>query len=121
MQVEYRTALAQERSIAAEIDRLKGASLDEQDRSVQLGILERDAEKARLLYDALLQRFNEVSAQSQGILSNAALLGRAEPSFRPSSSPWPLYLALALILGSFLSVAYVATTRPGQPDYPRPA
>jgi polysaccharide biosynthesis transport protein len=107
VQAEYRTALAQENSIAAEIGRLKSASFNERDRSVQLGILEREAEKARSLYDMVLQRYNEVNAQSQGLLNNASLLGRATPAFRPVSAPTLLYVALALILGALLSAIYV--------------
>jgi polysaccharide biosynthesis transport protein len=113
VQVDYRTALAQERSIASEIERLKNASLDEQDRSVQLGILEREADKARTLYDSVLQRYNEVTAQSQGMLSNTTILGRAAPTFRAVGAPTLLFMALALIAGALLSAFYVAIREMG--------
>jgi polysaccharide biosynthesis transport protein len=113
VQAEYRTALAQENSIAAEIGMLKSASFNERDRSVQLGILEREAEKARSLYDTTLQRYNEVNAQSQGLLNNASLLGRATPAFRPVGSPTLLYIGLALIFGTLLSAIYMGARELG--------
>jgi polysaccharide biosynthesis transport protein len=110
---EYRTALAQEQSLAGEMARMKSASFNEQDRSVQLGILERDAEKARKLYDTVLQRFNEVNAQLQGQLNNATIVGRATPPFRASGSPAALYPLLAVLLGAIASALYLLWTEMG--------
>jgi polysaccharide biosynthesis transport protein len=107
IQAEFQTALAQERALAAEVSRMKLDSFNEKDRSVQLGKLERDAEKARTQYDAVLQRFNEVNAQSQGQLNNVTILGRATPPFRPTGGQTLLRLAMALVLGVIMCGIYV--------------
>src|SRR3546814_19772825 len=59
---EYESARLQEGSLEAQVDRLKSATLSEQDRSVRYNILAREAATNRTLYDGLLQRSKEVSA-----------------------------------------------------------
>jgi polysaccharide biosynthesis transport protein len=113
IQAEFQTALAQERALAAEVSRMKLDSFNEKDRSVQLGKLERDAEKARTQYDAVLQRFNEVNAQSHGQLNNATILGRATPPFRPAGGQTLLRLAMALLLGVIMCGIYVFVRESG--------
>src|SRR3546814_1028612 len=57
---EYESARLQEGSLEAQVDRLKSATLSEQDRSVRYNILAREADTNRTLYDGLLQRYKEV-------------------------------------------------------------
>src|SRR3546814_20916413 len=68
--LEYESARLQEGSLEAQVDRLKSATLSEQDRSVRYNILAREADTNRTLYDGLLQRYKEVSAAAGITASN---------------------------------------------------
>src|SRR3546814_9235189 len=61
----YQTALAQEQALEAQIAQLKSDTLNEQNQSVQLGILQRNTSNARRLYDLLNTRFNELNAEDR--------------------------------------------------------
>jgi len=104
---EYETAQAQEEALRSNINQLKDTTLDEQDRTVQLSILRREANTNRLQLDALLTRYNELNAESGIQLNNLAVIDRAEV---PDGSYWPsvpLNVALALLLSIVTAAIYV--------------
>ncbi len=95
----YMVALRQEQSLAATVGGLKGETLAERDRSVQYNILRREVDTNRALYEALLQRFKEVSAEAGVTTNNISLI---DPAIAPKApaSPRPLInMAMALLLG----------------------
>lgn len=104
---EYRTTLAQERELTAEIARLKSATLDEQSQSVRLGILQREVDTNRNLYDLLLTRFNELNAQAGVQANNVAIVDRAVAAADPIKPNIPLNLALSFLAGIGLSAGFV--------------
>ncbi|MDM8011943.1 MAG: polysaccharide biosynthesis tyrosine autokinase [Parasphingorhabdus sp.] len=104
---EYRTALAEERKLANQIEVLKSQTLDQQSKSVRLTILQREAETKRRLYDILLQRFNEVNAESGIQTNNVTIVDEASTPIRPETPNIPLNMTLALFAGLFLSTAFV--------------
>jgi polysaccharide biosynthesis transport protein len=104
---EFETARAQEEGLRRSLDRLKGTTLDEQNRSIQLSILRREAETNRQQLSALLTRYNELNAQSGIQLNNLSVIDRAEVPGGPYWPSLPLNLALGLILGALGSAAYV--------------
>jgi capsular exopolysaccharide synthesis family protein len=57
---EYRSALAAERGLRAQVSALKGDVLDLRGRSIRYNILQREVDTNRSLYDALLQRYKEI-------------------------------------------------------------
>ena len=61
-------------------------------------VLVRDVETAQRAYDAVVQRFNQSSLESQATLSNVNVLTPATPPLEPSTPP-PLKIALMSILG----------------------
>src|SRR3546814_10644660 len=67
------------------VDRLKSATLSEQDRSVRYNILAREADTNRTLYDGLLQRYKEVSAAAGITASNVSVVDEAAVPIDPSS------------------------------------
>lgn len=103
----YETAANQERVLGQRIDQLKNATLSEQDRSVRLNILKREADTNRQLYDGLLQRFREVSAASGATNNNIAMIDRAEPAARPFAPRPAMNLALAGLAGLMLAFVIV--------------
>lgn len=104
---EYETAQAQEQALRSNIDQLKDTTLDEQDRTVQLSILRREANTDRQQLDALMKRYNELNAESGIQLNNLAVIDRADIPDGPYWPSVPLNVALALLLAVLVSVIYV--------------
>lgn len=103
---QYQVALGEEQSLAGNISRLKGETLAEQDRSVRYNILKREADTNRQMYEDLLQRYRQVSAEAGVTSNNIAILDGADVPTKPVS-PRPVLnmaaagmggLALALLL-----------------------
>lgn len=104
---DYRTALAEEIELASRIERLKSLTLDQQSKSVRLTILQREAETKRRLYDVLLQRYNEVNAESGIQTNNVAVVDEASWPVEPETPNIPLNMVLALFAGLALSTSFV--------------
>ncbi|WP_430429993.1 GumC family protein [Parasphingorhabdus sp.] len=107
IQGEYQTALAQEKALKSKIEDLKGDTLDEQTQSVQLGILQRESDTNRELYDLLLKRYNELNAEAGVQSNNVSIIDRAKIPVEPVSPNIPLNLALSLLFGIGLSGVFV--------------
>lgn len=101
---EYDVALSRERSLARQVEGLKGDVLDLRGRSVQYGILQREVETNRSLYDALLQRYNEVGVTGGVTTNNVSIIDRAKPPSRPSEPRLLVNIALAALFGLGLGV-----------------
>jgi capsular exopolysaccharide synthesis family protein len=95
----YRQALAAERGLQSRVDQLKAAVLDQQQRSIQFNIIQRDVDTNRALYEALLQRFKEIGVAGGIGTNNVSVVDPALPPEDPSSPNLPLNLALGLIFG----------------------
>lgn len=104
---ESETAQAQEDALRRNFEQLKTATLDEQNRGVQLSILQREAQTNRQQLVALLTRYNELNAQSGVQTNNLSIIDNALPPTAPFWPSAPLNLALAMIVATALSVLYV--------------
>jgi capsular exopolysaccharide synthesis family protein len=103
---QYLTAERQHQALEAQVNVLKSATLNEQDRGVRYNILKREVDTNRQLYESLLQRYKEVSAESGIATNNVTVVDTAEAPRKPTS-PRPLInLALALLGGIALALAY---------------
>jgi succinoglycan biosynthesis transport protein ExoP len=103
----YIVARAQERALSGRLEQFKDQTLSEQDRAVQYNILHREVDTNRALYDALLQRFKEVSAAAGLTSSNVSIVDRAEMPRRPI---WPrplLILAGCILAGLGVAAALI--------------
>lgn len=104
---QYEAALKQEQSLEEQVGTLKNATLAEQDRSVRYNILAREADTNRTLYDGLLQRYKEVSAESGVTTNNISIVDRADPPMRPASPKLSLNLLLSLLAGIAIAAGVV--------------
>lgn len=104
---QYRTALQQEQSLDRQVSGLKGDTLAEQDRSVRYNILSREADTNRTLYDGLLQRFKEISAEAGVTTNNISIVDPAAVPYNPSSPKLKLNLALAFLIGAGIAAGLV--------------
>lgn len=103
---QYMTAQRQRDAIGAQVSSLKTSTLAEQDRSVQYNILKREVDTNRQLYESLLQRFKELSAEAGVTTNNITVVDNAELPRRPKT-PRPLVnMALAMVIGMVLAALY---------------
>ncbi|GLR47033.1 GumC family protein [Sphingomonas astaxanthinifaciens] len=96
---EYRGAVAAERALQGRVAGLKGEVLDLRGRSVQYGILQREVDTNRTLYDALLGRYKEIGVAGGVGTSPISIVDRAEVPGGPFKPNLPLNLLAGLGLG----------------------
>lgn len=71
------------------------------------GVLVRDVENAQRSYDQIMQRLNQTTMESLATQSNVSVLSRAVPPVEASSPKLLLNMAVALFLGTLLSIGLV--------------
>lgn len=105
--LEYQAALQKEQSLKTQVSALRTDALTEQDRGVQYNLLKRVADTNRALYDALLERFNEINATAGSASNNVSLVDRAEVPGAPSSPNLFFNTLVSLLLGMLVAGAFV--------------
>lgn len=103
---QFLTAKRQEAAIENQVNTLKTAALSEQDLGVRYNILRREVDTNRQLYESLLQRFKELSAQAGVTNNNITVVDTAEVPRKPASPRPLLNMALALAAGGALALLY---------------
>lgn len=83
---------------------------DEGEKGVHYGILKRDVDSMRQLYDSMLQRVKEASMSGAIKASNIRVVDPARVPRFPSRPSLPMNAALGLLAGVFCGVAFVVTT-----------
>jgi len=103
---QYLTAQRQEDAIGGQVNSLKTATLSEQDLGVRYNILRREVDTNRQMYESLLQRFKELSAQAGVTNNNITVVDSADVPRKPSSPRPLLNMALSLAAGVILALLY---------------
>lgn len=102
LRAEFQAALAEEQELRSRVSQLSGSALQEREDAIQYNILQRELDTSRSLYDALLERYNEVGVV-QGIgTAQAAMVDRAQVPTVPFSPTTLRNSVLGLLLGLFL-------------------
>jgi succinoglycan biosynthesis transport protein ExoP len=104
LKVNYDVALNQERSFQTQVAKLQGVTLDMGQRGIQYGILQREADTNRTLYDGLLQRYKEIGVAGGISTNNISIIDRADTPQRPSKPKPLLNLAAAALAGLGLGI-----------------
>ncbi len=99
VRAEYLATQSTEQSLQAKLETLKTQTLREQDSNVQYGLLKREADTNRTLYDGLLKRYNELNATAGISSSNVSIIDTAEKPNTPTSPNLTKNLLLALLAG----------------------
>ncbi|HEX4847890.1 MAG TPA: polysaccharide biosynthesis tyrosine autokinase [Novosphingobium sp.] len=99
IRAEMLAAQGTEQALLAKLENLKGETLREQDKTVQYGLLKREADTNRTLYDGLLKRYNELNATAGIASSNVSIIDSAERPTIPTSPNMLKNLLLALLVG----------------------
>lgn len=103
----YRAALLQEHEMQGAVDRLKGATINEQDRSIRYNILRREVNTNRELYDGLLQRFKQLSAAAGMSANNISIIDLSPIPVRPVSPNLLVNLGLAILASFVIALGFV--------------
>jgi capsular exopolysaccharide synthesis family protein len=105
---EYERAALEERTLAANLEEAKRDVQNLGRLSVGYNVLEREAKSNRTVYEALLQRENEVRVSSNSRANNVRVVERAEvpggPITPTGRRTWLLSLVVGLVAG--IAVAY---------------
>lgn len=109
LRAQYEAALRQEQALLGNIRGLEQDTLDEQRRDVQLSILRRATDTNRSLYDTLLQRFRELTAEAGVQPNNIQLIDRAQIASKPVAPRKLVTLLFGILAGlvAGTAVAYV--------------
>jgi len=104
---QYQIAVRQEASLAGQVNQLKGAVLDLNNRSIGYNIIQREVDTDRTLYDGLLQRYKEVGVAGAVGANNISIVDRAKVPTSPFQ-PRPLFNVgiaglIGLMLGALLA------------------
>lgn len=105
---QYRTAQSQESQLEQTVNRLKGATLSEQSLGIRYNILKREVDTNRELYNGLLQRYKEVSAEAGVTSNNISVIDRGEPPLLPISPNPKINIILSLLAGLIIAMCAVA-------------
>ena len=97
VRTEFEVARSQERQLRAALDRQTEAALLLDRAGIEYGVLAREAESARRIYESLLQRADETSVTEELRTSSIRVVDAAETPLQPAS-PRPLR---ALLFGLF--------------------
>lgn len=107
IRAEFLAARGAEEALLTKLEGLKLDTLREQDKTVQYGLLKREADTNRTLYDGLLKRYNELNATAGISSSNVSIIDTAEKPTSPSSPNLFKNLLIALVAGIGLAALTV--------------
>ncbi len=106
---EYRSALAEERSLTASLEDQKRQAVDLNRKSIGYSTLKREADGDRNVYNALLQQEKEMRVVSNSRANNVQLMDAAEVPGGPYTPNHGRDWLMALVLGLALGVAFAYT------------
>lgn len=95
---------SKEAELRAAIEQQKNKLLSFRNKRDELAVLMRDVDAAQKAYDAVSQRRNQASLESQSTQTNVAVLTTASPPITPSSPKIVLNTLVAIILGTMLGI-----------------
>jgi chain length determinant protein EpsF len=93
-----------ETELKAAIEAQKRKVLDLKKERDQLTVLQRDVDASQKAYDAVTQRFNQSSLESQSTQTNVSVLTSASDPIKPSFPKIGLNSLIAVVLGTLLGV-----------------
>lgn len=101
---EVGVAMAREKSLARNLEKLKVEAASLNSAAVRLRILEREADSNRALFDTFLSRLKETAGQEEIQQADARIISRADVPITPSSPKIKLILIVAFASSIFMGV-----------------
>ena len=99
IQMRFEAAKAEEEGLRSKLAEARAEVLAVQDKSIKYGILKREVDTNRQLYDGLLQRMKEVSVSGGVGLNNISVVDQAKMAKSPFKPKLVLNILIAAILG----------------------
>lgn len=96
---EFLSAESKERSLAAELESQKAGALALNRKGIEYGVLRREAESNKQMYEALLQRARETDVSGEMKASNIRIVDQAEVPRRPVRPRKAMNLVLGFLAG----------------------
>lgn len=107
VRAEYQAALSTEQQLRGQVEALKSDTLGEQERTVEYGLLAREVDTNRQVYDGLLERFKMLNSMAGVSLSNVNVIDRADRPALPSSPNLLKNLAIGILMGFVIAAITV--------------
>ncbi|MBI4521121.1 MAG: polysaccharide biosynthesis tyrosine autokinase [Gemmatimonadetes bacterium] len=104
---EYRSAIAEERTLVEALEDQKRAAMDLNRKSVGYTVLEREAQSNRQLYETLLQREKELQVANNSRGNNVRVIEQARVPAQPFAPNPGRALTLAALAGLVLALGLV--------------
>jgi len=104
---QYLAAQAQENSLTRALDQQKQEALGMNRKGIEYGVLSRDAQSNRQIYDSLLKRANETGVSGELKTSNIRIVDRAEVPRSPVRPRRTLNITASIFGGGFLGIGLV--------------
>jgi succinoglycan biosynthesis transport protein ExoP len=104
---EFLTAQAQETSLTTALNQQKGEALSMNRKAIDYGVLERDVESTKGIYNSLMQRAKETGVSGELKTSNIRVVDAAEKPRAPISPQKTTNEMLAIFGGALLSFGLV--------------
>lgn len=101
---QFKLAVAKEESLKKALARQKGETLNMNKKAVRFGVLKRQAESSRNMYELLIKRFKETSLTEEMKTGNIRIVDPAEVPLQAVKPKKKLNLLLALVVGLTLGV-----------------
>jgi succinoglycan biosynthesis transport protein ExoP len=98
---EYEIARTNESNLKGMLSSTKAEALNQNEKFVQYGVLTRDVETSRQLYDALIKRIKEQTATEEIQTVNVWIVEKSETPTSPIKPKKSLNILLGLIVGLF--------------------
>jgi capsular exopolysaccharide synthesis family protein len=103
---EYLATVAKENSLARALDQQKAEAMAMNRKAIDYGVLEREVQSNKQIYESLLQRAKETGVSRELKTSNIRVVDAAERPRVPASPKTALNLTLALFGGALLSIGF---------------
>jgi capsular exopolysaccharide synthesis family protein len=104
---QFLSAQAQENSLTRALDSQKQEALGMNRKGIEYGVLQRDAQSNRQIYDSLLKRANETGVSGELRTSNIRVVDSAEVPKAPIRPRRAINIALSVFGGLFVGVGLV--------------
>ena len=106
VRTEYQAAVAQEQSMTGALEAQKGEALAMNRKAIDYGVIQRDVDSNKQIYDSLLQRAKETGVSGELRTSNVRVVDRAEPATDPVSPRRLLNILGGLFGGALLGIGF---------------
>jgi capsular exopolysaccharide synthesis family protein len=101
---QYQAAVAQENSLTAALNQQKGEALAMNRKAIDYGVLERDVESTKQIYNSLMQRAKETGVAGELKTSNIRIVDPAEQPRKPISPNKTVNELVATLGGLFCAL-----------------